>query len=85
MPARGRYSLTRSFKRRSGGSVTAAEIIRLPQRCTAAIFIVCADDGSWLTLASSHGWLFGSRHEALAEAWWLSKNLSLPIRYQQPK
>jgi hypothetical protein len=65
--------------------MTAAEVIRFPQRHTAAVSIVCADDGGWLALAGSHGWLFGSQHEAFAEAWWLSKNLALPIHYQQPE
>jgi hypothetical protein len=51
--------------------MTAAKIIRFPLRRTAAIFIVCADDGAWLVLAGSHGWFFGSRHKARAEAWWL--------------
>jgi hypothetical protein len=58
--------------------------IRFPRR-RAAIFIVVDDEGGWLTLVGSHGWLFGSRQEALTEAWWLSKNLGLPIRYQQSK
>jgi hypothetical protein len=63
----------------------SSQIIQFPPRRMAAAVIVCADDGSWLALAGSHGWLFGSQHEAIAEAWWLSKNLALPIRYQQPK
>jgi hypothetical protein len=60
--------------------MTAAEIIRFPLRRTAAIFVVCADDGGWLALVGSHGWLFGSRREARAEAKWLSRNLALPVR-----
>jgi hypothetical protein len=59
--------------------MTAAEIIRFPLRRAADIFIVSDKDG-WLALVGSHGWAFGSRHEALAEAWWLSKNFALPIR-----
>jgi hypothetical protein len=35
---------------------------------------------AWLVLAREHGWLFGSRHEADAEARWLAANLDLPIR-----
>jgi hypothetical protein len=63
----------------------SAQIIQFPQRRPAAVVIVCADDGGWFTVAGSHGWLFGSQHEAFAEAWWLSINLALPIRYQQAK
>jgi hypothetical protein len=80
MPARGRYSLTRSFKRRSGGSVSDAPIIRFPPRRRTAIFIICADDGGWLVLAGSHGWLHGDYAAALTDARWLARNLALPIR-----
>jgi hypothetical protein len=55
-------------------------VIRFPLR-KVAIRIVRERDGSgWLTLAGSHGWLFGSYAAALAEARWLARNLSLPIR-----
>jgi len=65
--------------------VSTASLIRFPARRAAAIFIVCADEGGWLALAGSHGWLFGSWHEAQAEATWLAGNLGIPIRYHQSK
>jgi hypothetical protein len=55
-------------------------IIRFPLR-RVSIFIVRERDGDgWLALAGSHGWLFGSYDAAMAEAKWLARNLSLPIR-----
>jgi hypothetical protein len=57
-----------------------SHIVRLPPRRRSAIF-VCADrDGAWLTLAGAHGWIFGSRADAIAEARWLGNNLGLPVR-----
>jgi hypothetical protein len=56
-------------------------IIRFPVRPSAAIFICRERDGEgWLTLAGSHGWLFGSRADANVEARWLAKNFGLPVR-----
>jgi hypothetical protein len=54
-------------------------IRRFPYRRVAAVLVFQADDG-WLALAGSHGWLFGSRAEALQEASWLARNLNLPVR-----
>jgi hypothetical protein len=56
-------------------------VVRFPLRRVASILIVRErDSGGWLALAGSHGWLFGSRADALAEAKWLARNLALPIR-----
>jgi hypothetical protein len=42
--------------------------------------LICAEqDGGWLTIAGSHGWLFGSLTEARREALWLADNLGLPV------
>jgi hypothetical protein len=41
---------------------------------------ITRDGPAWLVLAGEHGWLFGSRDEADAEAKWLSGNFGLPIR-----
>jgi hypothetical protein len=38
------------------------------------------DDGAWLVLAGSHGWLHGDIADAHADACWLSRNLHLPVR-----
>lgn len=57
-----------------------SKVVRLPPRRRSAIF-VCADrDGAWLTLAGEHGWLFGSRADAIIEAQWLSENFGVPVR-----
>jgi hypothetical protein len=59
----------------------AAAIIRFPPRRASAIFVCEERDGDgWLALAGAHGWLFGSRTEALEDACWLSRNLGLPVR-----
>jgi hypothetical protein len=54
-------------------------IIRFPLR---RMILICRerDGAGWLAIAGSHGWLFGSILEARAEARWLARNLSLPIR-----
>jgi hypothetical protein len=60
----------------------AFNVVRLPPRRRAAIF-VCADGhGAWLTLAGAHGWIFGSRADAIAEARWLSRNYGLPVLWE---
>jgi len=56
-------------------------IIRFPLRRVASILIVRErNGGGWLALTGLHGWLFGSYEAAVAEARWLARNLSLPIR-----
>jgi hypothetical protein len=56
-------------------------VIRFPSRRFAAVLVCRQRDGEgWLAIAGSHGWLFGSILEARAEARWLARNLSLPIR-----
>jgi hypothetical protein len=55
--------------------------IRFPLRRLSAVLIVHERDGhGWLTLVGNHGWLFGSRADAIAEAQWLARNLGLPVR-----
>lgn len=56
-----------------------AEVIRFPPRRSTVILLMPAEDG-WLIVAGAHGWLHGDRSSALADAWWLSRNLHLPIR-----
>jgi hypothetical protein len=59
----------------------AVGIIRFRLRRIAAILICRERDGAgWLALAGSHGWLFGSRADAIAEARSLAHNLELPVR-----
>lgn len=58
-----------------------AAVIRFPPRRPAAIFVTQdRGDGLWLAVAGSHGWVFANRHDAINEAHWLSRNLSLPVR-----
>ena len=57
-----------------------ARVLRFPARVAAAIFISEAAERGWLVLARGHGWLHGSRAEALADAQWLAWNLGLPVR-----
>jgi hypothetical protein len=55
------------------GSLTAkrkpaeARIIRFPPRGPFVVR-VAHTDGAWLVTCREHGWLFGSRQEALADA-----------------
>ena len=55
-------------------------VIRFPLRRSAILVVRERDGDGWLALAGSHGWLFGSRDAAVAEAKWLACNLSLPFR-----
>jgi hypothetical protein len=56
-----------------------AAVARFPPRRSHAIWIT-REDTAWLVLAHGHGWLFGCRHQAWAEAMWLARNLGLFIR-----
>jgi hypothetical protein len=57
----------------------SAAFIHFPMRRSLAVWIT-RDGPAWLVLAREHGWLFGSRSEADAEARWLATNLGVPIR-----
>jgi hypothetical protein len=57
----------------------SARIIRFPPRRSAAIWIL-NDEGAWLVVAGSSGWLHGDRASAVEDARWLSENLGAPIR-----
>jgi hypothetical protein len=54
-------------------------VVRFPPRSSAAIWVV-REDQAWLVIAGAHGWLAGSREQAIEEAQWLSRNLGLPVR-----
>jgi hypothetical protein len=53
-----------------------ANIIRLPSHRERAIWLTPSrdDDGCWLVLHQSHGWLHGSSASAAIDAQWLSGN-----------
>ena len=60
-------------------------ILRFPPRLTHAIVVCRERDGDgWITLAGTHGWLFGNLADAQSEARWLSNNLGIPIREFSP-
>jgi hypothetical protein len=59
-------------------------LIRFPPRRSGVVWLLRAHEGGWLVLASGHGWLHGSRSDALATARWLAGNLGLPIRESIP-
>jgi hypothetical protein len=55
-------------------------VVRFPARRIAAVWLLQASEGGWLVLARGHGWLHGSRSDALANARWLARNFGFPIR-----
>jgi hypothetical protein len=57
----------------------SARVLRFPLRQSHAIWIT-REDAAWLVLAHEHGWLHGSRSDALEDAHWLARTLGLPIR-----
>jgi hypothetical protein len=44
-----------------------ADVLRFPERGPFAVRIE-REDSAWLVVARDHGWMFGSHHEALADA-----------------
>jgi hypothetical protein len=60
--------------------VLTSAVIRFPARRSTCIWLMPDDDGAWLVLAGSHGWLHGDIADAHADACWLSRNLHLPVR-----
>jgi hypothetical protein len=52
--------------------------VRFPPRRSAAVRLRQAREG--VVLARGHGWLHGSRSDALETARWLARNLGFPIR-----
>jgi hypothetical protein len=56
-------------------------VIRFPPHRSACVWLLQArEGGGWLVLARGHGWLHGSRSDALKTARWLAANLGFPIR-----
>jgi hypothetical protein len=53
----------------------SATVLRFP---VFAIRVERADD-AWLVICREHGWLYGSRSEATADAIWLAANHGAPI------
>lgn len=57
-------------------------VLCFPCRRQAAVFVCREPLGGWYAVLGSHGWLFGSFHEAAAEARRLAKPLNLPVRVE---
>jgi hypothetical protein len=55
-----------------------AGIIHFPQRGPFTVRIE-REDSAWLVICRSHAWLFGSRHEALADAEWIASGLGVAV------
>jgi hypothetical protein len=53
-------------------------IIQFPQRGPFAVRIE-REAEAWLVLARDHGWLFGSHHEALADAEWIARGYGVAV------
>jgi len=60
-----------------------AAILEFPSRRAACIWLL-PEGGAWLVVAKQHAWSHGSFPDALRDAMWLSKNLSMPIRMKRP-
>jgi hypothetical protein len=45
-----------------------ASILKFPPRGSFSVRVEREEDQAWLVIARDHGWLHGSRHEALADA-----------------
>jgi hypothetical protein len=54
-------------------------VIRYPLRRSFAIWLL-REAGAWLVVSGDHGWLFGSRREAISEARRLAQIFNDPIR-----
>jgi hypothetical protein len=61
-----------------------ARVIRFLGRHAAVVWLLQATEGGWLVLARGHGWLHGSRDEALRDADWLARNFGFAVREPGP-
>jgi len=57
-------------------------VVRFPCRRQAAVFVCREPLGGWYAVLGSHGWLFGSLREAVAEARELAGLFGLPVRVE---
>jgi hypothetical protein len=61
-------------------ALACGALLRFPIRRLRVVLITPACEGGWFVLVGAHGWIFGSRADAIAEAQWLSENFGLPVR-----
>jgi hypothetical protein len=54
-------------------------IVRFPRRNSFVIWLL-REANAWLVVSGDHGWLFGSRREAISEAHRLARIFNDPIR-----
>jgi hypothetical protein len=57
----------------------AMRIVRFPPLRSAVIWVL-QDEGAWLVLVGSNGWLHGDQNSAITDAQRLAENYGLPIR-----
>jgi hypothetical protein len=57
-------------------------IVPFPARRATCVWIL-RQGAAWLVLARDHGWLHGNYDAALADAYWLGRNLGLVVRRVQ--
>jgi hypothetical protein len=57
-------------------------VVRFPPRHRVAVFVTPEPLGAWYAVLGSHGWLFGSFHEAVAEAQELARLFGVPVRIE---
>jgi hypothetical protein len=62
--------------------MTAAMVINFPARRQMSIRIE-RENFAWLVIRGQHGWLFGGRHEAFAEAQELASQDSVAVVVRQ--
>ena len=56
-----------------------ARVIRFPPRRSSAVWVL-REGAAWLVVMRGHAWLHGDRLAAMRDAFWLSRNLNLPVR-----
>jgi hypothetical protein len=54
-------------------------VVCFPARHAACVWLI-REQAAWLVLARDHGWLHGDYDAALADAYWLARNLGLAVR-----
>jgi hypothetical protein len=58
-------------------------VVRFPPRRLAAVFVI-REYPAWLVLLRSHGWVFGSRRDALIEAQALARASGMQVVERAP-
>ena len=57
-----------------------APVVRFPGRRAEAVFVIPEVLGGAYVILREHGWLFGSRREAVAEANAMARKLGIHVR-----